>query len=303
MCSALAAASLPLAAWADAHPAATAAHGRGAALKKRADGEMESLRYGEALDDYTEAYSLTHDPALLYNRARVLEALERFGEAIEELDHFVRDAPPELKARVPKLAELRTDLRAHIALLTVRCTVAGARVLVRKQVVATTPVRGPIPLNAGPAVLEVLADGYDAFQQPIDLPRAGDLAVDVKLVARANKTVGHLVVSASPDGSNVFVDGSAFGASPAEGPVAAGTHEIVVTHPGFRDARTSAVVAEDQRRELQLTLERKRTITSAWWFWTGIAVVGATAAAVTIGVLAQKSAGHGDFTPGQVTGP
>src|SRR4051812_1469730 len=61
-----------------ADPAPTAAErAQASTLKKRADEEMESLHYAEALTDYNAAYALTHDPALLYNRSRVLEGLER----------------------------------------------------------------------------------------------------------------------------------------------------------------------------------------------------------------------------------
>jgi hypothetical protein len=297
-CCALVASSVPLPALADGHP-------RAATLKRRADAEMESLRYSEALDDYNEAYKLTRDPALLYNRSRVLEALARFPEALELLDQFTRDASPELKARVPKLAELRTELRSHIASLSIRCAVNGARVLVDKRLVATTPVTDPVPLNAGAALLEVIADGYAAFQQRINLPKAGTLELEVRLEARKTSGAsGQLSVSATPEGSDVFVDGKPFGQAPAEGEVAPGRHEVVVSHAGFRDAKVSATVAEEQRRELTLTLEKTSPITSRWWFWTtGIVVVGATAAAIGIAVAAHKSAGHGDISPGQISAP
>ena len=76
------------------------------ALKRKGDAEMDLLHYAEALASYSEAYELTHDPALLYNRARVLEALERFSEALDTLERFGTEGSPELRARVPKLKEL-----------------------------------------------------------------------------------------------------------------------------------------------------------------------------------------------------
>jgi hypothetical protein len=275
-----------------------------ATIKRRADAEMESLRFTEALDDYNEAYKLSKDPALLYNRSRALEALARFPEALVLLDQFIRDAVPELRARVPKLGELRNELRSHIASLNLHCAVNGARILVDKRLVATTPT-DPVTLNAGPALLEVIADGYAAFQQRINLPSAGTLELEVRLEAhKASASSGQLSVSATPEGSDVFVDGKPFGQAPAEGEVAAGRHEILVTHVGFQDAKVSATIAEGQRRELTLTLDKTAPITSKWWFWaTGVAVVGATAAAIGIAVAAHKSAAHGDISPGQIPAP
>jgi PEGA domain len=298
VCSALVViAGLAPPAWADGRS-------RAAALKHKADQEMENLHYGEALEDYTQAYAITHDPAILYNRARVLEALERFSEAVQELDRFVHDAPPELKARVPKLAELRNELEAHVASLVVRCGVEGSRILVRKQLVATTPVNRPIPVNAGHAVLEVIADGFAPFTQEIDLPGGQTTEIQVKLEPSAPAVAGPaqsaLSVTATPEGSEVFVDGKPFGHAPVEGLVSPGKHEIVVTHSGFQDKKTFAAVEENERRELSLTLEKK-SITSAWWFWTGIAAVGAGAATVAIVLAVHKSAGDG--TLGRATVP
>jgi tetratricopeptide (TPR) repeat protein len=280
---------------------ARAERAHAASLKHKADEEMEQLKYREALEDYTAAYALSHDPALVYNRARVLEALERFPEAASEIERFAREAPPELKARVPKLAELRRELRSHVSTLSIVCAVAGARVLVRKQLVATTPVGHPIELNAGPAQLEVLAEGYDAFEQEIDLPSSANLDVEVKLTAHRER--GHLAVSATPEGSLVFVDGKPFGRAPAVGVVPVGVHEVLVSHTGFLDRKLTANVGQDEQRQLDVTLEEKRPLVRAWWLWTSVGVVVAGGVAATIAVLSQKSAGHGDIAPGQVRGP
>jgi hypothetical protein len=286
-------------------PATAFADGRSraAALKKKGDEEMESLHYGEALEDYTQAYGLTHDPALLYNKARVLEALQRFADAVDELDRFAHDASPELRARVPKLMELRGELESHVASLIVRCGVEGARVLVRTQLVGTTPFPRPIRLNAGHAALQVLADGFAPYVQDIELRGGGKLEVDVKLVPNANSQKGELAVNATPEGSDVFVDGQPFGRSPAEGQVRPGRHEIVVSHAGFQEKRTFALVEGTDRRELTLALE-KRPITSEWWFWAGAgaAVVGVAAVVVGVVVATHKptpSKGTlGDYTTG-----
>ena len=276
---------------------------QGAVLKKRADEAMESLRYASALEDYSEAYRLTGDTSLLYNRARVLEALERFGEALDELERFSREATPQLRSRVPRLKELVNDLSARVATLTVNCTTPGARVLVREKVVGTTPLDGPVRMNAGTAEVEVVAEGYVPFKQTIDLPKAGAITLDVFLVAREAR--GQLVVRSTPEGADVRIDGKSLGRAPTEAQLAPGNHVIVVSRDGFVDKKASAVVIEGQSKTVDVTLERPPPITSKWWFWTGIGVVvvGVAVVSVVYALTTEKDAGRGDIAPGQVSGP
>jgi hypothetical protein len=273
------------------------------ALKRKGDAEMDLLHYADALASYTQAYELTHDPALLYNRARVLEALERFSEALDELERFAAQASPELRARVPKLKELLGDLNGRVAKLTVNCATPNARVLVRDKVVATTPVSGPIRINAGTAQLEVVADGYVPFRKTIELPRAGEIVVDVTLAARDAR--GQLVVASTPDGADVAIDGKSYGRAPAEAQLAPGNHVIVLSLAGFKDRETSAIVGDGERKQVDVSLEAKPPITQTWWFWTGIGVVvvGATVATLVYAFTTERSAGSGDIPPGQVAGP
>ncbi len=184
LCWGLALAVHASAALADVAPPTAAQQKEAAALKLRADSEMESLRYAEALADYTRAYDLSPDPVLLYNRGRVLQALERFAEALDQIERFAHEAPPELRARVPKLQELLADLGGRVSALTIRCDVPGARVLVRDKVVATTPASGPIRLNSGPAVVEVDADGYEPFRRSVQLPGGGAVQLDATLTPK-----------------------------------------------------------------------------------------------------------------------
>jgi hypothetical protein len=282
----------------DRSPAAQAS-----ALKRKADAEMDLLHYADALDSYTAAYELSHDPALLYNRARVLEALERYSDALEALERFATEASPELRARVPKLKELMADMSGRLTKLTVNCAVANARVLVRDKVVATTPVNAPIRINAGAADLEVVAEGYVPFRKRIELPKGGELAVDVALVARDAK--GQLLVGSTPTGADVKIDGKSLGRAPAEAQLAPGNHVIVLSLEGYREQKTSAVVIEGERKRVDVVLEAKPGITQTWWFWTGIGVVvvSATVATLVYALTTERSAGRGDIAPGQVAGP
>ncbi len=284
--------------------ASNAAPGDAGELRRRGNDAMAAFKPGEALDDYKQAYELTHDPALLYNMARALEALEDYPAALARYEDFSRLASLELRARVPKLDELIAGLRTRVAKLSLTCNVPGARVLVRERTVGETLHQGEplvIPLSAGKAVLEVNADGYNPFQRSIVLPGGGSISVDVQLVPRA--IAGLLVVESDPAGGTVFVDGRELGSAPVESSVGAGTHQLVVRMPGFVDKTTSVVVNVGERRVVSINLAETAPITKKWWFWTGIGAVLATGAIVTYAATTEKSPGSGSIPPGQTRAP
>jgi hypothetical protein len=305
--SAIVAAALPSSpAWADGPaPSSTptaASPADGAELRRKGNEAMAAFKPGEALDDYKQAYELSHDPALLYNMARALEALEEFPEALTHYQDFVRLAPPELRARVPKLDELMASVRTHVARLSVTCNVPGARVLIREKTVGQTLASGQpleLPLSSGKAVIEVDADGYVPFQRMIDLPGGGTVGVDIELVPRA--VAGVLSVGSEPGGGLVFVDGRELGTAPVETKVGAGNHTVAVRLQGYSDVSTSVVVSVGERRVVMLRLGQGSPITSKWWFWTGIGVAVAGGVLATYAGLTERSPDKGTIGQGQST--
>lgn len=274
---------------------------RAAELKQQGDSAMGDLRYADALTAYTQSYELVNDPALLYNRARALQALERFPEALEQIEAFDAQASAKLKARVPALAELIAELRTKVSTLRVDCKIAGARVLLRGKVVGTTPLPGPLRVNAGGAEIEVEADGYTPFRRRVDLPGGGELSVAAKLVPKTN--MGVLVVESPVAGARVTIDGKPVGAVPAEASLRAGTHTLVVDRDGYDEARTTAVVAAGERKQVTIRLERTKPIVARWWFWTGVGVVVAGGVALIVASQIERAPGQGDIPPGQVAAP
>ncbi len=271
-------------------------------LKTQGDAAMDALHYDEALKDYAASYALSHDPAILYNVGQVRRARGDYPEALDSLEAFAREAPPALKARVPRLDELIAEVRAKVATLAITTNVSGARVLVRERVVGTTPLAKPLRLAAGKASVEIDADGYLPYRRQLDLAGGGTTVIDAKLDAK--NTHGVLVIQTKPGGGTVFVDGTREGTAPIEVTVTAGSHKVVVQRDGYEDAESAAVVAAGARHELDVPLVARSSIATRWWFWTGIAVVVAGGAALTVALLTPRSPDSGDgFTPGQVGAP
>lgn len=295
------AAPAPAAAPAPEAPAATAIDPRAAERKADGDRAMESLRYSDALESYRAAYEIQPRPELLYNMGRALQATGDFPGALEKLDSFVEQAPPELKARVPKLAELVSEVRNRVTRVAFTSNVDGARVLVRQKVVGTTPFARPVLLNAGKASLEVTADGHAPIHRVLDLPPGGELAVPLDLAPLSDRAL--LVVSSPVKGARVTVDGTPAGTVPTETIIRAGRHLIRVERDGFEPAQSSAVLVAGERKELSLPLAETPPITSRWWFWTSIGAVVAGGVVVTVALLTERSPDQGNIAPGKLATP
>jgi hypothetical protein len=275
---------------------------RAATLKKQGDAAMDALRYDEAIDAYTQAYALSPDPALLYNRGRVHQARGEWPAALADLERFSHDATPELRQRVPKLDELLAEARGHVATVTITSNVDGARVLVRKTQVGTTPIPGPLQLDSGPALVEVLAEGFFDWRRELELKGGATTVLVAQLGTKS--TSGVLRVSALTPGTRVRIDEAAASSAPAEAIVLAGVHRVVIHADGYDDRETNVVVGAGETKEVTLEPEKRPALTSRWWFWTGVGVVVVAGATVTYALLTSKPADKGDqFQPGQVSAP
>jgi hypothetical protein len=268
-------------------------------LKKSGDKAMDALRYDDAIAAYTEAYALSHDPTVIYNRGRVHQARADYPQALDDLERFEREASPELLKRVPRLAPLLAELRAKVAVLTIKCEMAGARVLLREKVIGETPIASPIRTNAGPAVIEVTREGFTPFREETDLKGGATTVIEAKLV-KVVPLQAVLVVRAV-GALDVTVDGARLGKPPVETTVNPGTHRVTAEGDGVEPSSTSVVVAAGERKEVSLELAHRPSVVSRWWFWTGAAVVVAAGVVLTYAVLTEKSAPSGDhFSPSHV---
>ena len=283
-------------------PTPTAAEDEAGRLKKKGDSAMLELRYEDALEAYGASYALTPNAALHYNRARALEALGRHAEALTAYERFAKEAPPELRAKVPQLDEHLAGVRMRVTELTVRVPIKGARITLRNVVLGSSPLPSGLRVNAGKAKLEVTAEGYVPYEKEIEL-RGGDvLTLDVELAPRVVE--GVLAIDGDPAAS-VTVDGKPMGTTPIEARVASGSHTVMLTRSGYVSRTETVVLGQGERKRLSLTLtpESQPGVTSRWWFWTGLGAIVVTGAVITISVVTSRDAGRGDIDPGRVSAP
>lgn len=269
-------------------------------IKRRGDEAMDSGRPADALAAYNEAYAISKDPALLYNKGRALQALTEYPQALAELQAFDKQAPPDMKARVPGLPKMIAELREKVATLNLACDVDGARVRFRDRTIGRCPMLDPVVVNAGKGTLEITADGYNPWQRDVDLPGGGTANYDVHLAVK--NTTGILVVRSSTPSAEVTIDGRPSGVAPVETSLAAGTHSVELRSEGYRAMKTSAVVGAGEKKEIDLALESETGLLGRWWFWTGVGavVVGGVVAIIALNV--EKEPDSGTVPPGRVVG-
>jgi hypothetical protein len=272
-----------------------------AALKAKGDAAFDTFHYGDALRFYEQAHALSNDPALLYNRARALQALGRNPEALALFERFQLEAPKDLQAKVPGLSKLVADMRARVATLRVKCNVDGAQIIVGDRVLGDSGAVSDVRLDAGSVVLRVQKEGYFPVKREVQLVGGTSTTIDVLLQSRA--TSGVLAVAVDPPAARVTIDGKVEGNAPLELVLPVGTHELTITAPGYEPLSSKAVVKADARADVRLTMQETPGITSRWWFWAGVGTVVVAGVVVTIALTTDRPAPSGNFSPPRVGAP
>jgi hypothetical protein len=268
-------------------------------LKHQGDEAMIALRYSDALEAYRRAWEATQSPALLYNMGRAYEGLGDFPKALDALEAFSDKAPPELKARVPRLKELLADVRSRVATLVVSSEVAGAEIRLGDRLVGKTqPGQVAIKVNAGAQHLRVTHEDYRTYDR--DLTLVGGRVETIDLTLKSKRAPLLRVVS-PVTGAVVTVDGRAVGVVPAETSVAPGAHEVQLHRDGYDPAATRVVVVSGEDKQIDVPMAVHDTVTKKWWFWTSIgAAVLLGGIATYVVVTTEKSPTSGTIPPGQV---
>jgi tetratricopeptide (TPR) repeat protein len=261
---------------------------------------MDQGRYADAVVLYQRAYELSSDPALLYNQGRAFEALGDYPTALEKLEVFEREAPPSIRARVPGLKELITDLRGRIATIVVRTNAPAARLLVRQKDEGIINTEKRLSTRAGAASVEIDAEGYEPFRRDVELSAGTTLVVEATLTPKKRDA---LVVVRTTPSVDVLFDGQARGRSPLQVRAPPGSHELVAHADGYYEQRVPMTLALGDRRDVELEMKSTPGIASKWWFWTGIGVLVAGGVAAAIVVTTEKPHSSGSFSPGSVSGP
>ncbi len=273
---------------------------RAVEIKKRGDDAMDGGRPADALTAYVEAYALTKDPALLYNKGRALQGLGEYPQALDELEAFEKEATPELRSRVPGLAKQLMQLRDRVTTVSIACDTMGARVRFRDRSLGRCPLPNSLRLASGRGTLEVIADGYFPYIREVDLPPGGAASLDVRLASKATTAI--LVVKSNVPNTEVSIDGKPFGMVPVEAMLNPGSHALELHREGYKNASTSAILGPGERRNMELALQAEGGVLGKWWFWTAVGAVVAGGIVTVFALTKEKSPDAGTVPPGVVRG-
>jgi len=114
-----------------------------------------------ALEKFDRAYGINPTPRGAAQKGLCLHALGRFTEAEEYLAKSLEgDSDPWVAKNRSTIKESIEDVKTKIGRFEISGSPLGAHVTVDGREVGQFPLSGMVRINAGPAVLQVQADGY-----------------------------------------------------------------------------------------------------------------------------------------------
>ena len=106
--------------------------------------------YEGALAEFGKAYQIRPSYLVLYNIAQTQYALHDYVNADQSLMQYVADGGSEIPAeRRAEVDEMTAKLEERIAHLQISTNLTGAEIRVDDVSVGTSPLAGPVPVNAG----------------------------------------------------------------------------------------------------------------------------------------------------------
>ena len=204
------------------------------------DAAAKAKDWEKAAAEYRAAFEAGHGASALEGLANALYEAKKAPEAYDAYDTLLASYADQLKKKF--LAETRhKELANQTGALVVRVADSPAQVEVDGHVVGTSPIP-PHRVAVGPHKVRVTKAGFLPYEQTVNVGAAASVTVDAALGREAR--AGHLVVREKTGKSmRVVVDGLDVGATPWEGDLPAGPHEILL--------RSSAGASTPQRVEVK----------------------------------------------------
>jgi hypothetical protein len=206
-----------------AGPAGTSAATESAAGDKAA----KAKDFAEALTHYQASLQLAPSSHAQLGTADALYSLGRMPEAFDAYTEAQRTYGAKLAgADKATVAARLKEIAAKTGTLSVHVEEPGADVVLDGKSIGTSPVAAILRVAVGPHEVRVTKAGYSPFVGQADVPPDGKAVIDATPLAAA-PTRGHVIVHApGSEALRVIIDGVDLGATPWEGDLPAGQHEI-----------------------------------------------------------------------------
>jgi hypothetical protein len=215
---------------------------------------VQNESWDAALAEFLASRELYPTKVALKNAAVSLRQLKRNAEALEMYRELLREfgssvTPDEKKT----IDDAILQLQSSVGEIQVESSEPESTVVIDGQQSGTTPLKGPIVVNAGTHSVRVSKEGYETFETQVLVAGGQRKSVQAKL--KALSRVGTLVVrEADGRALEVVVDGAVVGKTPQwQGQLAVGVHTVYLR--GENDLGTppsSATVHHNQTSTLSL---------------------------------------------------
>jgi hypothetical protein len=212
--------------------------------------------WAAAYTEYMESRKLFPTRSATASAVICLKQLQRYDEALDLDEALLRefpDMPADMKAAAQR--EL-VELRGRVGTIEIRGAELGAAVTIDRQSRGEYPALGPLRAAAGHHIVRVYKEGFEPFEQGLDVVGGQTTAVKVHLVRLLQ--AGRLKVEeASGKRLDVLFDGNVVGQTPWEGPVAAGEHAVELRGAeGLGALPKRIAVRLNERAKVVFTAER-----------------------------------------------
>jgi len=169
-----------------------------------------------------------------------------------------------------ELVAILEEITASVAITTVP---DGAQVLVQDRPAGSTPLILKLPI--GQATIELRKEGWVTARRLVKVDSPHDLKVNVSL-----QKLAKIVVTSTPSGATVFIDGKGTGITPAELPVDPGQHSVRLVLAGRDPTERQLTLTPGQEivvhEELELSQElkdrKKRRSLMKGLGWAGVSL-------------------------------
>jgi hypothetical protein len=162
--------------------------------------------------------------------------------------------------RMPVTIKLEPVTRTALVAITVGGA-PSATVYVDGKDVGPAPYKGE--LTAERHTIEARSPGFVTVGQTVDVQYKQPMSLVLTLSAERHQGRLHVV---APEGAQIALDERAVGSGTWEGVVSTtGGHQLVVHKPGFQTYSSEVFVADDQTREVTVTMNKE--VGTSWVAW------------------------------------
>ncbi len=175
-------------------PLADVLSGDARAAYDRARAQYNASDFVGARNAFGSAFELSRDPRLLWNMAACERKLGRAAKALTLIDRYVAVGGALLvDADRQEAARWRALLEKSVATVTVTGALAGVDVLVDDEPVGTTPLAGPVFVDAGAHRVRFVRRGFRSVARLEQVAAGATLAWSAELERVKVRLVGESV--------------------------------------------------------------------------------------------------------------